>query len=195
MGIEGRSKGAIISLLVRREINDLRSWTVQSERKPLVIRGARQVGKSTLVRQLAEVAGFELVELNFERNPDLREAFAATKEPVGILATIQLLTGQSVRPDKTLLFLDEIQAAPEALAALRYFYEEMPQLHVIAAGSLLEFTLAEAQFSMPVGRVEYMYLGPLQFEDFLVAVRESALASWVQRITLADLSGTPTIHA
>ena len=135
------------------------------------------------------------MELNFERNPELREAFAATKEPVGILATIQLLTGQSVRPDKTLLFLDEIQAAPEALAALRYFYEEMPQLHVIAAGSLLEFTLAEAQFSMPVGRVEYMYLGPLQFEDFLVAVRESALASWVQRITLADLSGTPTIHA
>ena len=181
-------------MLVRREINDLRSWAVQPERKPLVIRGARQVGKSTLVRQLAEVAGFALVELNFERNPELREAFA-TKEPVGILATIQLLTGQSVRPDKTLLFLDEIQAAPEALAALRYFYEEMPQLHVIAAGSLLEFTLAEAQFSMPVGRVEYMYLGPLQFEDFLVAMRESALASWLQKISLADLSGPPTIHA
>lgn len=172
----------------------MRSWAVQPERKPLVIRGARQVGKSTLVRQLAEVAGFALVELNFERNPELREAFA-TKEPVGILATIQLLTGQSVRPDKTLLFLDEIQAAPEALAALRYFYEEMPQLHVIAAGSLLEFTLAEAQFSMPVGRVEYMYLGPLQFEDFLVAMREPALASWLQKISLVDLSGTPTIRA
>jgi uncharacterized protein len=181
-------------LLVRREINDLRYWAIQPERKPLIIRGARQVGKSTLVRQLSEAIGLSLVELNFERNPELREAFVS-KEPAGILATIQLLTGQSVRAEKNLLFLDEIQAAPEALAALRYFYEEMPQLHVIAAGALLEFTLAEAKFSMPVGRVEYMHLGPLQFEDFLIAMQEPALASWLQRISLADLRGTPTIRA
>lgn len=181
-------------MLARREINDLRTWAVQLERKPLVIRGARQVGKSTLVRQLAQITGLSLVELNFERNPELREAFIS-KEPAGILATIQLLTGHSVRANKTLLFLDEIQAAPEALAALRYFYEEMPRLHVIAAGSLLEFTLAEAKFSMPVGRVEYMYLGPLQFEDFLIAMQEPALASWLQRISLADLHGTPAIRA
>jgi predicted AAA+ superfamily ATPase len=181
-------------LLTRREIGDLRSWAAQPERKPLIIRGARQVGKSTLVRQLADDAQFALVELNFERNPEVREAFAS-KDPAGILTTIQLLTGQSVVAGKTLLFLDEIQAAPEALAALRYFYEEMPQLHVIAAGSLLEFTLADAQFSMPVGRVEYMYLGPLQFEDFLGAMQEPALVSWLQKVSLADLSGTPLVRA
>jgi predicted AAA+ superfamily ATPase len=181
-------------LLQRKEINDLRSWATQPERKPLVIGGARQVGKSTLVRQLAGDAGLALVELNFERNPEFREAFAS-KEPAGILTTVQLLTGQSVVAGQTLLFLDEIQVAPEALAALRYFYEEMPQLHVVAAGSLLEFTLAEAQFSMPVGRVEYMHLGPLQFEDFLGAMQEPALVSWLQKGSLADLRDVPMVAA
>jgi hypothetical protein len=160
----------------------------------LIIRGPRQVGKSTLVRQLADDAEFALVELNFERNPELREAFAS-KDPAGILVTVQLLTGHSVTVGKTLLFLDEIQVAPEALAALRYFHEEMPRLHVIAAGSLLEFTLADVQISMPVGRVEYMYLGPLQFEDFLGAMQEPALVSWLQSVSLEDLSSPPMVHA
>jgi len=181
-------------LLTRREIRDLRSWAAQRERKPLIIRGARQVGKSTLVRQLADDAQFALVELNFERNPELREAFAS-KAPADILTTVRLLTGQSVAAGKTLLFLDEVQAAPEVLVALRYFYEEMPQLHVVAAGSLLEFALAEAHFSMPVGRVEYMYLGPLQFEDFLSAMQEPELVSWLQRLSLADLRSTPMVRA
>jgi uncharacterized protein len=181
-------------LFARKEINDLRSWAAQPERKPLIVRGARQVGKSTLVRQLAGEAQLALVELNFERNPELREAFLS-KEPTGILTTLQLLTGQAVIAGQTLLFLDEVQAAPAALASLRYFYEEMPRLHVIAAGSLLEFTLAEAQFSMPVGRVEYMHLGPLQFEDFLSAMQEPALVSWLQTVSLTDLRGTPMVRA
>jgi predicted AAA+ superfamily ATPase len=147
-----------------------------------------------LVRQLADDARFALVELNFERNPELREAFAS-KAPTDILTTVRLLTGQSVAAGKTLLFLDEIQAAPEVLVALRYFYEKMPQLHVVAAGSLLEFALAEAHFSMPVGRVEYMYLGPLQFEDFLNAMQEPELVSWLQRMSLADLRSTPMVRA
>jgi len=128
----------------------------------------------------------KLVELNFERNPELRGTFSA-KDPVKILASLELLTRQPISAGETLLFLDEIQAAPEALAALRYFYEEKPRLHVIAAGSLLEFTLAEANFSMPVGRVEYMYLGPVQFEDFLEAIGESAMASWLRNTPLAEL--------
>ena len=181
-------------LFMRREIKYLQSWATQLGRKPLIIRGARQVGKSTLVRQLASAASLTLVELNFERNPELREAFTS-KDPTNILTTLQLLTGQSTVAGETLLFLDEIQAAPEAVATLRYFYEEMPRLHVIAAGSLLEFTLAEARFSMPVGRVEYMYLGPLQFEDFLNAVHESALASWLQNVSLAGLRGEPMVRA
>ena len=109
-----------------------------------------------------------LASVDFERNPEARDAFA-TREPARILSTLSLLTGQTVSPGKHLLFLDEIQAAPEALAALRYFHEELPELAMVAAGSLMEFALANAQFSMPVGRVEYLHLGPMTFEDFLDA--------------------------
>lgn len=181
-------------LVNRSEIKSLQIWATQPERKPLVVRGARQVGKSTLVRQLADAVPLVLVEINFERNPEFRDAFA-TRNPTQILTTLQLLTGKRIRAGETLLFLDEIQAAAEALAALRYFFEEMPQLHVIAAGSLLEFTLADAQFSMPVGRVEYMHLGPLQFEDFLAAAGESTLVSWLQDVPLAELAAGAMVRA
>src|SRR5258708_566884 len=178
----------------RSEIKDLNEWSARTERKPLVIRGARQVGKSTLVRQWAADTRLSLLEINFERNPEFREAFA-TKNPAQILTTLQLLTAQDIRAGEALLFLDEIQSAPEALAALRYFYEEMQQLHVVAAGSLLEFALADAQFSMPVGRVEYMYLGPVQFEDYLAAMEQSALATWLQNVSLEELGAGAMVRA
>ena len=174
------------NVLKRTEIKYLHEWSAQSPLKPVVIRGARQVGKSTLVREFARAARFSLVELNFERNPELREAFAF-RDPARILSTLTLLTGQTIAAGTSLLFLDEIQAAPEALAALRYFHEEMPELHVVAAGSLLEFALADTQFSMPVGRVEYMHLGPMEFEDFLDATGHSELASHLRASTLSDL--------
>lgn len=165
-------------------------------RKPLIIRGARQVGKSTLVRQLAKKAALKLVEINFERNPEYRQAFV-TNDPEKVLTTLRLLTSQALDARDSLLFLDEIQAAPEALAALRYFQEEIPALSIIAAGSLLEFTLAAANFSMPVGRIEYMHLGPLQFEDFLRAIGDTALAEFVDSTPLAELVAgaiAPPVH-
>lgn len=172
--------------LDRQEIKYLQDWAGQSSRKPLVIRGARQVGKSTLVREFARKNPFHLVEINFERNPEYREAFTS-RDPTEILATLGLLTGESITAGETLLFLDEIQVAPEALVALRYFYEEKPELHVVAAGSLLEFTLANAQFSMPVGRVEYLHMGPMQFEDFLEAMAQPQMSSYLGDFTLADI--------
>lgn len=176
--------------LSRREINDLADWTHRAHRKPLVIRGARQVGKSTLVRELAERVALNLVEVNFERNPELKDAFTS-RDPAQIVQNLQLLANQAVRPGESLLFLDEIQAAPDVLTTLRYFYEEMPALHVIAAGSLLEFTLADARFPMPVGRVDYMHLGPMQFEDFLEAIGETQLASWLRKAPLQKLRDEP----
>lgn len=181
-------------LLKRTEIDYLRSWASRATRKPLIIRGARQVGKSTLVRQFAQASGLELVALNFERNPEFREVFAR-RDPAEILAAIQLLTGKAVRTGAALLFLDEIQAAPEGLAALRYFQEETPDLHVIAAGSLLEFALATATFSMPVGRVEYLYLGPMQFEDFLQAMGETPLVEWLRSLSLGEIRAGPMTRA
>jgi predicted AAA+ superfamily ATPase len=174
------------NLLLRKELSYLLDWSGRSHRKPLVIRGARQVGKSTLVRQFAEASGLVLLEINFERNPEYLEDFAS-KDPIQIQATLQLLTGKKMTAGKTILFLDEIQAAPEALAALRYFYEEMPTLHILAAGSLLEFTLADAQFSMPVGRIEYLHLGPMQFEDFMMAMGQQELVGYLHHLSLDDI--------
>ncbi len=172
--------------LKRRELSHLRAWYGGKNRKPLIIRGARQVGKSTLVRQFADLAGLQLLELNFERNPEYREAFSSN-DPAQILTTLELLIGIELATENALLFLDEIQAAPEAITALRYFYEERPDIAILAAGSLLEFTLEHASFSMPVGRVEYMHMGPMQFSDFLSAMGEQVLAKHLAGIALRDI--------
>ena len=172
-------------LLDRHEIDHLRQWAARPQRKPLVVRGARQVGKSTLVREFARMARMPLLEINFERNPEQREAFAA-KDPARILDTLALLTGRTLAAGTDLLFLDEIQAAPEALAALRYFHEEMPALHVVAAGSLLEFAIGDTRLPMPVGRIEYLHLGPMTFEDFLNALGHAQLAAALRDFRVTD---------
>jgi predicted AAA+ superfamily ATPase len=127
------------------------------------------VGKSTLVREFAKSAGLELCEVNLERQVAMDSVFQSL-DPVRIRREVEGMTGCRLEDHKTLLFLDEIQATPHALAALRYFHEVMPDLAVVAAGSLLEFTLADHKFPMPVGRVEYLHLGPLKFSEFLGAV-------------------------
>lgn len=153
----------------------LSEWLLRPNRKPLVIRGARQVGKSTLVRLFATSCKKRLIEINLERHRKLGSAFSTMDVPA-ILKEIEIITGHtSIDPQECILFLDEIQAIPAALSSLRYFYEELPDLPVIAAGSLLEFTLQKETFSMPVGRVEYFYLGPMTFEEFLDAQGETRL--------------------
>lgn len=146
----------------------LKRWFGGRNRHPLVIRGARQVGKSTLVRDFALREGLTLNEINLYRNLDLAKAFRSL-DPERICQEISDRLSRDVRRPGSLLFLDEIQAIPEAIDALRYFYEEMPGLAVASAGSLLEFALARHGFSMPVGRVEYMFMGPVSFGEFAVA--------------------------
>lgn len=155
--------------------NLLQNWHNNPRRKPLVIRGARQVGKSTLVRQFAQTNQLMLAEINLERNLSL-DAIFATLDVQRILREIEGLTGRPVDQPQTLLFLDEIQATPHALQALRYLYEERPELPVVAAGSLLEFTLAEHAFSMPVGRIEYLHLDPMSFEEYLLEIDPQLLS-------------------
>lgn len=176
----------ISGLLYRQELSYLKDWSVRSTRKPLVIRGARQVGKSTLVKQFAEENNFRLLTLNFERNPEFRKLFLSNN-PVQILTELELITEFKIEPGKMILFLDEIQSAPEALPSLRYFYEEKPELHIVAAGSLLEFTLSETSFSMPVGRIEYMHLGPLRFMDFLKATGHVEWAEFLDKLSLEEI--------
>lgn len=144
----------------------LKHWFEKKRRKPLVLRGARQVGKSTLVRQFAEHQGLVLNEINLERHLPLNDIFK-NLDVKQIVRELEGLLGRNILKSGSLLFLDEVQATPHALAALRYFYEELPELPVITAGSLMEFALADHSFSMPVGRVEYHHVSPVSFSEFL----------------------------
>jgi len=163
----------------------IRCWFEQTHHKPLILRGARQVGKSTLIRLFAEEKRLELVELNLERNPEYADLFISN-DPKQIVATMRLMLNKSIRPATSILFLDEIQATPKILASLRYFYEEMPDLHVVAAGSLLDFELASPSFSMPVGRISYLHLHPMNFTEFLRAVGEPSLAEYLETWQIGD---------
>ncbi|MGE3954202.1 MAG: ATP-binding protein [Parachlamydiales bacterium] len=155
---------------------DLRKWKGKPNRKPLLIRGARQVGKTHAVRTLAE--SFEdFVELNLENDPKACTVFEPDLKADRILRDLTIHLKRPITPGKTLLFIDEIQAAPKAIIALRYLYEEVPDLHVIAAGSLLDFAIQ--QVGVPVGRIEFLYMYPLSFAEFLVSMGASGLCGQV----------------
>lgn len=157
----------------RFALDYLEEWRNRPDRKPLVIRGARQVGKTELVRIFARQAFDTLVEINFDENPEKASLFDE-QDLQTIVRMIETDANVKMIPGSTLLFLDEIQAAPTVLAKLRYFYEKMPELHIIAAGSLLDFALRASalgapEHSVPVGRVELMHVGPMSFEEYTLA--------------------------
>jgi predicted AAA+ superfamily ATPase len=171
-------------MLTRLAEDRLTEWLSGQRRKPLVLRGARQVGKSTLVRQFAAHQGKVLNEVNLERYLALDSVFASL-DVRAVLRELEVVSGAPIRADASLLFLDEIQATPRALQALRYLHEELPELPVVAAGSLLEFTLANHAVPMPVGRIQYMHLGPMTLREFLAAV-EPELVPYLSQFTPTD---------
>ncbi len=175
--------------MFRAAICDLKNW----QTKPLVVRGARQVGKTYLIRQFGHECFHNTVELNFERQPELAQLFTS-KDPNQILPLIELQYNAAINAGETLLFLDEIQAAPQVFEALRYFFEERPDIHVIAAGSLLEFALTEPSFAVPVGRIEYLYLGPMTFEEFLLAQGKERLVSFIRSFEFPATIPDPLHH-
>jgi len=159
-------------MINRNVINDLRDWRKRKNRKPLVLRGARQVGKTTLVDEFGQE--FEIyLTLNLEE-PEHVQLFDNYTNMDNLLAGIYLVNGKEKKDSPTLLFIDEIQYSPRAVSLLRYFYEKTPWLYVIAAGSLLE-TLIEKQISFPVGRVEYLAVHPCSFNEFLGATENTEL--------------------
>lgn len=162
---------------------DLLRWKNQPEHMPILLRGARQVGKSYVVEKFGrEQFENDMLVVNFELRPELSACFE-TLDPQDILKKLLLLTRYTITPGKTLLFLDEIQDCPNAIRTLRYFKEQLPELHVIGAGSLLEFTLNDADFRMPVGRVLSLYLKPLSFKEYLSATNP-ALREYIEAATL-----------
>lgn len=144
----------------------LNQWKLDKYRKPLLLRGARQVGKTHVVRELGKSYP-DFVEINLEKIPNAELIFEKDLEPERILFDISLIVDKKITPGVTLLFIDEIQTVPRAIIALRYFYEIMPNLHVIAAGSLLDFAIEKV--GIPVGRVESLYMYPMSFIEFLAA--------------------------
>ncbi len=176
----------------RRQFNHLEAWLTGAHRKPLILRGARQVGKSTLVRLFAERQQRPLSEINLERHPELAQAFRH-RRPRELLDLFESMPAVKPVGPRSLLFLDEIQAVPEAIPALRYFHEDLPEIPLIAAGSLMEFALSEHRFSMPVGRVEYLHMGPMTFTEFLDALDERKLATLVREFDFGvDID--PIVH-
>jgi len=169
----------------RKQLLFLESWLKKRKRKPLIIRGARQVGKSTLVRIFAEVSSRPLAQINLERHTDLAALFAKN-DPDALIDVLESFRDVPSINDRALLFLDEIQATPEAIPALRYLFEDRSEIAILAAGSLLEFVMAEHDFSMPVGRVEYLHMGPMTFTEYLDAVGEDKLLEIVQRYEIGN---------
>ena len=146
---------------ILRDIDqELIKWKKSRSRRPLVVRGARQVGKTYSITEFAKAEFENHVTVNFEERPEFSMCFESldTKE---IVEKISVLSESEITAGKTLLFFDEIQECPQAILALRYFYEKVPELHVIAAGSLVEFAFKSSKFRMPVGRITFLYMGPL----------------------------------
>jgi predicted AAA+ superfamily ATPase len=155
----------------------LLEWKNSERRKPLIVRGARQVGKTYTIADLGKTHFKNHVVVDFERNPEFRNIFEKDLQPLRIISDLELITAQRIVPEETLVFFDEIQGCPRAIMALRYFYEEKPELHIIAAGSLLEFALGE--FSFPVGRVQLTELYPLNFLEFQMALGNEKAAEFL----------------
>ena len=172
--------------------SELIRWKNTEEHIPLLLRGARQVGKTHLVTSFAKAHFDHIHVINFEKEEKFKLAFE-TLDPNEILNRIYLQSGQRVTPGKSLLFLDEIQECTQALKALRYFKEDMPGLHVIAAGSLLEFALNDEKMRMPVGRVESLFLKPLSFYEYLTALDLQHLRDYLGEATL-NTGIDPIVH-
>jgi predicted AAA+ superfamily ATPase len=178
---------------MKRDIDKiLTQWKYESNRMPLMIRGARQVGKSYTITEFGEREFENFVTINFEQQPEYKNCFS-TLVPKEIISTISVLNMSDIIPGKTLLFLDEIQECPRAITALRYFHEQMPELHVIGAGSLLDFVLSEENSRMPVGRVQYLYMKPLSFLEFLDAAGENRAREIIEN-TGWDNPVNPVVH-
>lgn len=173
---------------MRRDVEkELVKWKAKEDRTPLIIRGARQVGKSFTIENFGKSHFQNLLAVNFEERPEAISCFASLDVPT-ILKQLGYLYATVIKPGTTLLFLDEIQLCPQAIKSLRYFKEKLPYLHVIAAGSLLEFVLEdeETPISFPVGRVRFLNMKPLSFREFLEAIGQGQWNKALENVTMEN---------
>lgn len=165
----------------------LSNWKDHPLRRPLIVRGARQVGKTFIIEAFGRQQFKNLVSINLEQSPVFQKCFEDL-DPRSIVNQIEILSNEKITPGSTLVFFDEIQQCPNAIKSLRYFKEQLPELHVIAAGSLLEFAIKDEDFSFPVGRIQFAKLYPLSFAEFLEAKNDHSL---LESLSTYDLSKLP----
>jgi predicted AAA+ superfamily ATPase len=165
--------------MYRYKINELEKWKVSSHKKPLIVLGARQVGKTWLIKEFGNQEYKQTVYVNFEKMKVVQNLFEEDFDVQRILSALSIFARTTINPDDTLIVFDEIQAAVGGLTALKYFYEDAPQYHIIAAGSLLGMSLHQ-NTSFPVGKVDFFYLKPLSFLEFLTAHDEDRLVNLLE---------------
>lgn len=170
-------------------MHDLLEWKTRPDRKPLLIKGARQTGKTWLVEEFGRRRFGDVIKIDFMMSPELRNLFSEDLDPLRIIAQIELRAGRAIDPARTLLFLDEIQEAPRGLTALKYFCERARDYHVIATGSYMGLAAGRGAESFPVGKVEELTLRPLCFEEFLRAVAGEPIANALHDVDMEALGG------
>jgi len=176
---------------IKREIEDqLLAWKQSANRKPLLLQGARQIGKTWMMEQFGKDHYEYCVKFDFDRHPEYKDAFLASKEPERVLKELAIYSKVPLLPEKTLIIFDEIQECEEALNSLKYFYEDAPQFHIMAAGSLLGVAVKKRRMSVPVGKVKMMRMYPITFREFL---RESDPKTFEYIDTIQTAEHLPTI--
>ena len=163
----------------RRIIQALKKWKLKPNRKPLIIQGARQVGKTWVMKHFGETCFTQTAYINFDHNPRMQTLFSGDYDISRLLLGLKIESGVDIQAEDTLLIFDEIQEVPQALASLKYFYENAPQLHIAAAGSLLGISLHH-QVSFPVGKVDFLPLYPMDFHEFLTALGQQDLGQLLE---------------
>ncbi len=166
-------------IMYRTAYEDLLNWKNKNDRKPLIIKGARQVGKTWLMKEFGKNEYKEVLYINFEDKKTLQEIFKDNFDINRILTVLNIETGITPKPQKTLIILDEIQEAERGVTSLKYFYENSPQYHIIAAGSYLGLSLNQKN-AFPVGKVDFLNLSPLSFKEFLMANKQDKLMSLIK---------------
>ena len=174
--------------MYRTAIEDLHKWKNKKNKKPLIIRGARQVGKTWLMKEFGNIAYTDTVYINFENNPQMAGLFAADMKIDRIITGIEIYNGRKIDPQNTLLIFDEIQEVPAALTSLKYFNENAPQYQIVCAGSLLGVALHPGT-SFPVGKVEFLDLYPLSLTEFMLAMQKGQFADLLKNGDL-DMAAT-----
>lgn len=166
--------------MYRIAIEKLLKWKQSKRRKPLIIEGARQVGKTWLMKEFGRQAYSDTVYINFDSNSQMAELFAADLNTERLIMGLELYAGRKIDPENSLLIFDEVQEVPRALSSLKYFYENAPQYHIICAGSLLGIALHQGT-SFPVGKVDFLKLYPLSFKEFLMATEKERFAELLDK--------------